>query len=151
MKKFQFTLRSVETVRSIRELRAREIFSASVLAHAAAVAALDDARSRRSKLERLMSDERQGLFKAAEQVSFFVEQQRLKQAEDIADQALGRAIADMNKCRDLWIASRRDVRVIEKLELKARNRHRQDCDREEQAAMDDRAGAAVARAPLILS
>jgi hypothetical protein len=43
------------------------------------------------------------------------------------------------------LESRRDVRVIEKLEQKARSVHRREAEREDQAALDDRTSALAAR------
>ena len=51
MKKFRFTLRSVETVRGLRELRAREAFTAAVRAVRAADAAKVAAREQRERFE----------------------------------------------------------------------------------------------------
>jgi flagellar export protein FliJ len=55
----------------------------------------------------------------------------------------------MDNCREQWIATRRDVRVIENLEHKARENYRRECEHEEQAQLDDRVNALVGKAPLI--
>ena len=98
-----------------------------------------------------MISERSVLYRAADQVAFIHEQERLQQASHLATQELAKAEEHLARMREQWISSRRDVRVIENLETKARERHRLDCEHEEQAAMDDRASTRVGRAPLITS
>lgn len=151
MKKFRFTLHSVQTIRGLHEMRAREAFSAAVKVHMLASSALMEARECIRNLELTLMEERRHLFRPAEQLAYINEQRQLKEAEAEAVKSLSQASEHMDKCRDLWIVARRDVRVIEKLETKARVIHRQDCDREEQAAMDDRVNARIGRAPLILT
>jgi flagellar export protein FliJ len=151
MKRFRFTLRSVQTVRNIRELRAREVFSAAVAAQAQAARALEAAQLRIQELETIMTEARSQTFRPAEQVAYIHEYALVRKAGELAAQELAKAVQHMEQCRELWIASRRDVRVIEKLETKAREQHRQECEHEEQSLMDDRVNALVGRAPLILS
>jgi flagellar biosynthesis chaperone FliJ len=57
----------------------------------------------------------------------------------------------MESARQVWLESRRDVRVIENLEQKARAEHLHEVERENQAAMDDRTGAMAARLSFNLS
>lgn len=149
MKKFHFTLRSVQTVRSIRELRAREAFSASVLAHASAARALELAREEVRQMEAILVSERGHLFKGAEQASYLSECERLRGCEKTAAQDLLDAAKTMDNCREQWITTRRDVRVIENLEHKARDNYRRECEHEEQAQLDDRVNALVGKAPLL--
>ena len=59
---------------------------------------------------------------------------------------LNSARREMESARQAWLESRRGVRVIEKLEHKARAAHQLDLERENQAAMDDRASAQAMRA-----
>lgn len=151
MKKFSFNLRSVETVRSIRELRAREVFSAAVAAQAAAQQELLNTQARVQELEGVLVAERSATFRPADQVSFINEYVLQRRAEQLAVNELAKALKNMEECRERWIACRRDVRVIEKLETKARERHRLDCEHEEQSIMDDRVNSLVGRASLLIS
>ncbi len=151
MKRFRFTLRSVQTVRNIRELRAREVFSAAVAAQAQATRALEAARQRIHELETIMTEARSHTFRPAEQVAYIHEYALVRNAGEQATQELAKAVRYMEECREQWVSSRRDVRVIEKLETKAREQHRLESEHEEQSLMDDRVNALVGRAPLILS
>lgn len=151
MKKFSFNLRSVHTIRSIHELRAREVFSAALMEQRAAVQALAHVEERLQALDAHMLGARQGTFRAPEQVAFLHEHLVLEREIAKATEVLAKADQKVSACRAAWIHARRDVRVMEKLEAKARERHRRDCDHEEQAAIDDRVNAMTGRAPLILS
>lgn len=145
MKKFRFPLRSVATVRNIYELRAREHFSRTVQACTTADKALEFLRTRVAELEQLLRSGRLERFRPADQASFMdaFKEENLKAAKAAAEAAAARAT--METARQAWLQSRRDVRVIENLEQKRRAVHRHELERENQAAMDDRAGAAAAR------
>ena len=151
MKKFKFPLRSVQTVRTIRELKAREVFSIALARHAAAVNALQEARSALAGLEELIRAFRTGHFKAAEHVAFsneiLVREACIQKAmlDEVA------AARQVNDSRELWIVARRDLRIVEKLEIKAKENHRIEAEHEEQSMLDDRANAIIARIPLIAS
>jgi len=151
MKKFRFTLRSVETVRGLRELRAREAFTAAVRAVRAADAAKTQAREQRERFEVRLVAARQQPLRASEQIAFFQSYQEEFARERKAEEALVAARNEMDRQRGLWIAARRDLRVIENLKAKARETHRLACEREEQSAMDDRTNAMANHAPLLTS
>jgi len=146
MKKFSFPLRSVATIRNLFEVRAREQFSLCVRAYAAAENKLNEQRARVAELENILRSGRLTRFRPADQSTFmaaFKDETALvgKRAAD-----LNSALRDMESARQAWLESRRDVRVIESLERKARSLHQRELERENQAAMDDRAGAQAARA-----
>lgn len=151
MKKFRFTLASVQTVRSIRELRAREVFSLAVALRVKAEEALHQSLSDLRNLEQMMLDRRKSVMVVGEQVAFANEHMVRIQGVRDAESALAKAHAHMQDCREKWIESRRDLKLLENLESKARVSHRIACDKEEQAQMDDRSSAMAGRPPLLES
>ena len=151
MKKFRFPLRSVATVRSMIELRAREQFSHCVQACVAAEKRLVTQRERVTELESIIRSGRLSRLRAADQATFMA---AFKDETGIVTKItaeLNSARREMESARQAWLESRRDVRVIENLEQKARTAHMHEVERENQAAMDDRTGAMVARASFNLT
>jgi flagellar export protein FliJ len=151
MKKFRFPLRSVATVRSMIELRAREQFSRAVQACVAAEKKLTLQRERVAELESIIRSGRLERFRPADQSTFMAafKDETAVIAKFTAE--LNSARREMESARQAWLESRRDVRVIENLEQKARHAHMLEVERENQAAMDDRTGAMVARASFNLT
>ena len=146
MKKFRFPLRSVATVRALRELRAREVFSAAVHVYVGAEERLGEVRNRIEELVEIMRGARSRNFRASDQVAFLQAHQREITGEKAAIKAVEQARAEMERCRQAWLEARRDVRLMDNLELKARTTHRSELEREEQALLDDRTNALFARA-----
>jgi flagellar FliJ protein len=146
MKKFRFPLRSVATLRRMRESERREIFAAAVRGYVAAEEALAGVNARIAELEDIIVHERTGCFRAADQVAFMqsLVTERTRRTEALA--VVVKAKSLMETERQAWLASRRDVRLVEILETKSRGVHRQACEREEQALLDDRTNASFARA-----
>lgn len=151
MKKFRFPLRSVATVRSMIELRAREQFSRCVQTCVDAEKRLVAQRERVSELESILRSGRLQRFRPADQATFMAafKDETAIVAKIAAE--LDSARREMESARQAWLESRRDVRVIENLEQKARAAHLQEVERENQAAMDDRTGAMVARSSFNLT
>lgn len=151
MKKFRFPLRSVATVRSMLELRAREQFSRCVQACVAAEKNLAAQRERVSELESILRSGRLTRFRPADQATFMAAFKDETAVITKITAELHSARREMESARQAWLESRRDVRVIENLEQKARAAHLHEVERENQAAMDDRAGAMAARPSFNLS
>jgi flagellar FliJ protein len=151
MKKYRFPLRSVQTVREIREMNAREAFSAAMHGVSLAEGALNDVRLRISNLEQSMRSGRGALVRAAEQVAYIHEYEVQRENEKKALVELNKATELLNKRREAWILARRDVRVLENLETKSRQEYRREFEREEQSQLDDRTSALSGRAPLLMS
>lgn len=145
MKKFRFPLRSVATLRRMRESERREIFAAAVRAYVAAEEALAAADARVAELEDIIVHGRSGCFRAADQVAFMqaLVAERSRRAAALA--VVVKAKSLMETERQAWLASRRDVRLVEILETKSRGVHRRACEREEQALLDDRTNALFVR------
>lgn len=145
MKKFRFPLKSLATVREARELQAREAFSAAVNAAAVAEQRLRSVRQRLTELERVMLGERSTLFRPADQSAFLYSHELEVRREREARDALAEAQAVVEQRRKDWMLSRRDLRLIEKLESKARASHQRELERELQLQLDDRTNALVSR------
>lgn len=146
MKKFRFPLRSVATVRSMRELRAREQFSLAVHACVAAEENLRNLQVRLSALEEVLRTGRAHTFRAGDQVTFIDAYKNETEAVTKAATEVEKARAAMEKARQAWLVSRRDLKVVENLEQKARLVYRHEVERADQAALDDRTNALSARA-----
>ncbi|MET0262330.1 MAG: flagellar FliJ family protein [Rariglobus sp.] len=146
MKKFRFPLHSVAIQRKLREGEKRERFAAAVRASAEAESALQVIQHRIAELETVIARERSGTFQPAAQTGFLqaLRDEQALQAEAVKQVAKAKAAAEV--ARQAWIESRRDVRLIETLETKARAVHRHEFEREEQALLDDRTNALAARA-----
>jgi flagellar FliJ protein len=149
MKKFRFPLKSVETIRSMKELRAREQFSLAVHAYVLAEENLETARGRAGALAEALRTGRTGIFRAGDEVGFIEAYKAELDTVAKASAAVEKAKEGMEAARQAWLNSRRDLRVIENLERKARALHRHEVEREEQAALDDRTGAMAGRAAAV--
>jgi flagellar FliJ protein len=146
MKKFRFPLRSVATLRRLRETERRELFAAAVHAYTAAEEALAEVNSRIAELEGIIAHERVGRFRPADHVAFLQALADEKVRKTEVQARVAQAKLDMERERQAWLESRRDMRLVEILETKARGVHRREYEREEQALLDDRTNALAARA-----
>lgn len=145
MKKFRFPLRSVATLRRMRESERREIFAAAVRAYVAAEEAFAAAEARVAELEEIIVHGRSGCFRAADQVAFMqaLVSERTRRTGALAVVVKTKSLMETE--RQAWLASRRDVRLVEILENKSRGLHRRACESEEQALLDDRTNALFVR------
>lgn len=150
MKKYRFPLQSVQTVRAIGELHAKEGFSKAVRAAAEAQRALDAVQERLTSLENLLLNERGTVMRPAEHVAHLLEHERLREEVKKAADAFAKARQKMDAAREVWITARKGLKVIENLEKKNRHQYNLDFEREAQALLDDRTNAMVGRAPLLL-
>ena len=146
MKKFRFPLRSVETVRSIRELRAREQFSLTVHAFVTAEEHLQMLQTRLAELEAILRSGRTRTFRAGDEASFLEAYKAETIATTKAADEVEKARVAMEAARQFWLGARRNLRVVESLEQKAKAIYRHESEREDQAALDDRTSALSARA-----
>ena len=151
MRKFRFSLRSVETVRGMLELRAREAFTEALHAFFAAEDQLRQVREQRRKLEEILGASRGATMRPADQVTYLNAYHAELERERQATAASETAKAELDKRREAWVTARRDLRVIENLEVKAREVYRRELEYEEQKILDDRTNATAGRAPLLMS
>lgn len=145
MKRFHFSLQSLSVVRSARDRQARERFSAAVQAVIAAEEALATMRLEKTEFERVVMAQRAQHFYGGEQAAFWEAHRRLVVRETEHVNALREAETAREARRVEWMAARRDLRLIERLEEKARAEHRLAEAREFQQQLDDRTGALAAR------
>jgi len=151
MKRFHFPLRSVETVRSMLEMRAREAFTKALHLFNDAEKQLELVCAQRRKLEEIMLASRNATLRPPDQVAYMRAYQGELLRERETKKKRDDAKAELDKRREEWVASRRDLRVIENLEVNARQAYRREFEREEQKILDDRTNATAGRAPLLMS
>jgi flagellar FliJ protein len=148
MKRFRFPLRPVAVIRAHKELRAREAFAASVHAYVQAEELLAATRARVAELAQALFDGRGGTFLAAEAASLF----RSYRAECEEQVQVERRVIEardlMQKRRAEYLEASRQLKVVNKLEEKARSLHRAAALVEDQAAMDEFAGFRAGRRAL---
>jgi flagellar FliJ protein len=145
MKKFRFPLRPVAVLRAHRQARAREAFAASVHVYVQAEEHLAGVRLRQEELETVMHDGRRETFRAADEIAFWGAYRRACEEVIGSERALIEARAAMETRRQEYMEAHRAVRIVEKLELKARAAHRQEVERESQQELDEMGGYRVAR------
>lgn len=149
MKRFRFSLRPVAVLRAHRELRAREAFGAAVHAFVKAEEDLATTRARVARFEAELAAGRSGRFSAADEARALAVYRQECAAEAAAERAMIAARDAMNQRRAEYIDAHRKVEVVKRLEEKARNAHRLETAREEQAEFDDFASRrALRRSPL---
>jgi flagellar export protein FliJ len=132
-------------LRAHHQARAREVFAAAVHLYVKAEAQLAEGQARRGVLERMMHDGRRASFRAADEVSFWDAYRKVCAEEVELERLMIEARAKMEKCREDYLEAHRAVKVIDRLEQKARTSYRQDSDREAQNELDELAGLRIAR------
>ncbi len=150
MKRFRFPLRPVVVMRANRELRAREALAAALAVCGQADDRLAAVRGRLGDLEAVIRESRRGTFRAAEGAAFSQAHRRECSAELDAQKQVAAARAALDKRRDACIEANRHLKVITRLEEKARTRHQQELLRVEQAEIDEMAGQRASRRQLAL-
>jgi len=103
-------------------------------------------KARLAALEEILRSGRTQTFRAGDQASFMDAYKNETTATANAATEVEKARFAMEVARQTWLVSRRDLRVVESLEQKARANHRREVEREDQAALDDRTSALSARA-----
>jgi len=137
MKRFVFPLRPVAMLREHRELRAREIFAASVQEFVRAGEAHERARRRVTQFAEAMTGRRDGRFGAAAEAQNLVAYRRECAVEAEAGRAVQAARTVMEQHRREHLEAHRRLEVIRRLETHARTAHRFESARLEQAELDD--------------
>ncbi len=145
MKKFRFPLHPVAILREHHQARAREAFAVTVRAFADAETQLARKRDERHETETLMQKGRRETFRAADEISLWDAYRRICEGEKLAEQNLLTARTAMEESRQKYLEAHRAVKVVEKLEQKARTDHRLGVDREAQLESDELAGLRVGR------
>ena len=145
MKTFRFPLRPVAVLRAHRQARARLAFAASARAYVKAEEYLATIRAQRHELEVILHDGRRCSFKAADEISFWNAYRRVCAEGMKAERQLIEARTAMEQRRQEYMEAHRAVRVVEKLEQRARTLHQRASEREAQLELDELAGYRVAR------
>jgi flagellar FliJ protein len=149
MKRFRFPLRPIAVIRAHRELRAKETFAAAVHAYVVAEEALAETRARAARLAQALSDHRVGAFSPVEAAETFrayrAECEEVMRAERRAIEARDL----MQRRRADYFDANRELKVVQRLEEKARAAHRLEAGRAEQAEIDEFAGLRHGRRPVL--
>ena len=145
MKKFRFPLRPVAILREHEQARAREAFAATVHTFVRAEDKLNTKQGERKDLEVVMHDARRATFKASEEISLWDAYRRICDEVIKCEQAVHAARTAMEESRQVYLEAHRAVKVVEKLEQKARTDHRLGVEREAQLESDELSGLRVAR------
>jgi flagellar FliJ protein len=144
MKRFSFPLRSVAILRAHQEMRARDRFAAAVHKYVQAEESLAGARARTAAFEAALHDGQSQSYRAAEAANWLAAYRCECAAEIEAERVLFAARSEMEQRRTDYVAARRKLQAVQRLEEKARAVHRHEANRAEQAEFDDFAGRRVA-------
>ncbi len=145
MKRFRFRLEAVRGLRALAERSARERFGAAQRRVAAALADLRAAEERRLRLAEALATSRGGTFRPADQVGGLLALQEAERAERESAKRHAEARLAGERAREEWLAARRRLQVVERLEERARHAHREAAEKAEQAMLDELASLAAAR------
>jgi len=140
VKRFHFPLQAVAVMRTHRELRARQALAAATQACSVAEARLTAAQARAGEIAAGIAAARHGNFRAGDQAVFIALHRRECVAVDDAASQLAAARAEMGRRRDACVEAQRQLKIVTKLEEKARAVHRLACQAVEQSQMDEYAG-----------
>ncbi len=149
MKKFRFPLQPVGLLRSHQELRAREVFAAAVHRYVQTEEKLAALRKRTAELAEVLFHGRAGQFLAAEAAALLRVYRGECQAVMDAEREVIEAREDMNLRRTEYIEANRRLKIVTKLEEKAREKHRLATLRAGQEELDELAGFRAFRQPAL--
>jgi flagellar FliJ protein len=149
MKRFRFPLRPVAVLRAHKEMRAREAFGASVHAYVQAEERLATTRARVAEMAQMLFAGRSDRFLAADAAGLFRVYRSECQAEMEAEREVITARDLMTQRRSEYLEANRQLKVVHKLEDKARVRHRAEELKTEQHALDEFAGYLASRKPAL--
>lgn len=148
MKRFRFRLESVLALRALAERAARERFGAARRRAAEALDSLQAAVRERIALAEGLAAARGASFRPSEQAAGLVALAQAGRAEQEAGRRHAEALAAAERVREEWLAARRRLQVVERLQERARRAHREAAEKSEQALLDELASLAAARTSL---
>jgi flagellar FliJ protein len=149
MKRFHFPLRPVAVLRAHKELRAREAFAVSVHAYVQTEERLAHTRKRVAEMEQLLFAGRSERFGAADAATLFRVYRADCHTEVETEREVIAAKDVMNQRRAEYIEANRQLKIIHRLEEKARNKNRLENARIEQNELDEFAGYRASRRPAL--
>jgi flagellar export protein FliJ len=139
MKRFRFTLEPVATLRNLQEMRARDGFATAVRQVATCAATLAQQQMRVTEFVAAVIDRRSTGLPASFQVSFLRAYAEEVNRERLAGEALAQAERQRESARQYWVDTLRQVKLVDKLRSRARERHLTESSRFDQRQLDDRA------------
>jgi flagellar FliJ protein len=147
MKKFRFPLQPVGVLRAHQELRAREVFAAAVHHYVQTEERLAALRKRVADLADVLFHGRASQFLAAEAAALLRVYRGECQAVIECEREVIEARDAMQERRKEYIEANRRLKIVNRLEEKAREHHRVDVLRAEQGELDELAGFRAFRQP----
>lgn len=145
MKKFRFPLQPVGVLRAHEELRAREVFAAAVHRYVQTEARLAALRQRVAELAEVLFHGRSGRFLAGDAAALLRVYRGECNAIIETEREVIEARAAMNTRRQEYIEANRRLKIVQKLEERARDHHRVEVRRADQHELDELAGFRACR------
>jgi flagellar FliJ protein len=143
MKRFVFPLRPVAVLRSHRELCAREALAAAIEACIQAEERGEAAQLRVQDLARAICGARRGNLSPGDEIAFSQIYRRECAAEIEAQKQAAAARRLVDERREAYVEASRQVKMVSRLEERARAAHRMEGLRLEQAGLDEIAGRRI--------
>lgn len=147
MKKFRFPLQPVGVLRTHQELRAREVFAAAVHHYVKTEEKLAALRKRAAELADALFHGRSGRFVAADAAALLRVYRGACQAVIEVEREVIEASDAMQARRQDYIEANRRLKIVQRLEEKARTRHNLAVLRAGQDELDELAGFRAFRQP----
>lgn len=138
MKKFRFSLEPVATLRNLQEMRASEAFSAANKRVEECVVAVERQQMRVAQFVETLIVRRATGLPGSVHASFLQSYRRELAAEETVNRALAKAQQEQETARQRWIDAHLQVRLVDKLRTKAKERFRTELVQTEQRQLDDR-------------
>jgi flagellar FliJ protein len=149
MKKFRFPLQPVGVLRTHQELRAREVFAAAVHTYVQAEEKLAALRKRTAELADVLFHGRSGQFLAADAAALLRVYRGECQAVIEVEVEVIQARDAMQARRQDYIEANRRLKIVQRLEEKARTKHNVAVLRAGQEELDELAGFRAFRQPAL--
>jgi flagellar FliJ protein len=149
MKKFRFPLQPVGVLRAHQELRARELFAAAVHHYVQTEERLAALRKRVAELAEVLFHGRSTRFLAADAAALMRVYRGECDAVITCEREVIEARDAMQQRRTEYIEANRRLKTVNKLEEQARDRHRLEVLRTEQAELDELASFRAFRQPAL--
>lgn len=145
MKRFRFPLRPVAVIRAHRELVAQQALGVATAALTAAETEVANCRNRLDTLNRAIAGSREGGLRVGLQVAALQAYKQEKAGEVAALKQQEQARAERARRHAVCVEAHRALKVVQKLEERARARHQAEMIRQEQSEIDERAAFAAVR------
>lgn len=149
MKKFRFPLQPVGVLRTHQELRAREEFAAAVHVFVQAQDKLAGLRQRTAELAAALAQGRTERYLAADAAASLRLYRSECQAIIATEREVTEAQGKMQVKRQAYVEANRRLKIIQRLEEKARTNHYLAVQRASQGELDELAGFRAFRQPAL--